>query len=118
MGQSLQPEPSGERSDGRKPAELAEKGSALEQGLCVIVDSFYRYAKGPPGAKALDQAAFQHLLRNELSRQLTNTEVQEAVARIFAKLDANQDQRISFEEYWQLITWICQVIRHRDYEQQ
>lgn len=37
----------------------------------MIVDSFYRYAEGPPGAKALDQVAFQNLLSNELSHQLT-----------------------------------------------
>ncbi|XP_039374429.1 protein S100-A16-like [Mauremys reevesii] len=117
MGQSLQPEPSGERSGGRKPAETAREGSELEHGLCVIVDSFYRYAEGPPGAKVLDQAAFQNLLSNELSHQLTNTEVEAAVMRTFEKLDANKDQKISFDEYWQLIAWICQVIRRRDYNE-
>ncbi|XP_044839597.1 protein S100-A16-like [Mauremys mutica] len=117
MGQSLQPEPSGERSGGRKPAETAREGSELEHGLCVIVDSFYRYAKGPPGVKALDQVAFQNLLSNELSHQLTNTEVEAAVMRTFEKLDANKGQKISFDEYWQLIAWICQVIRRRDYNE-
>ncbi|XP_077688928.1 protein S100-A16-like [Eretmochelys imbricata] len=117
MGQSLQPEPSGERSGGRKPAETAGEGSELERGLCVIVDSFYRYAEGPPGAKALDQVAFQNLLSNELSHQLTSTEDQQAALDLFKKVDANNDQKISFDEYWDLIVEICRVIRRSTYNE-
>ncbi|XP_032643813.1 protein S100-A16-like [Chelonoidis abingdonii] len=117
MGQSLQPEPSGERSGGRKLAEMAEEGSELERGLHAIVGSFYRYAEGPPGAKVLDQEAFQTLLSNELSHQLTNPEDQKAALDMFKMVDANNDQKISFDEYWDLIVEICRVIRRRHYNE-
>ncbi|XP_006260335.1 protein S100-A16 [Alligator mississippiensis] len=115
MGQNLQPEGPGDGSGGQKHSERSAEDSALEKGIYAIVDSFYKYAKGQAEAKALDQEAFQSLLSNELSHQLTNTEIKEAVKGMFDMLDANKDQKISFDEYWQLITWICQVIRHRDY---
>uniref|UniRef100_A0A8C3SEG8 Protein S100 n=1 Tax=Chelydra serpentina TaxID=8475 RepID=A0A8C3SEG8_CHESE len=97
---------------------MAGEGSELERGLCVIVDSFYRYAEGPPGAKALDQAAFQSLLSNELSHQLTvrpgyRHPKATGPSQLCQWLDANKDQKISFDEYWQLIAWICQVIRRQ-----
>ncbi|TFJ96153.1 fumarate hydratase [Platysternon megacephalum] len=117
MGQSLQPEPSGERSGGMKPAEMAEEGSGLERGLHAIVGSFYRYAKGSEGPKELDQAAFQTLLSKELSHQLTNPEDQEAALDMFKKVDANNDQKISFDEYWDLIVEICRVIRRSNYNE-
>nr|XP_005312617.1 protein S100-A16-like isoform X1 [Chrysemys picta bellii] len=117
MGQSLQPEPSGERSGGRKPGEMAEEGSELERGLHAIVGSFYRYAEGSEGPKELDQAAFQNLLRNELSHQLTNSEDQKAALDMFRKVDANNDQKISFDEYWDLIVEICRVIRRSNYNE-
>lgn len=37
----------------------------------------------------------------------------QAVAAIFAQLDANGDRRISFDEYWQLVAWLCHVLRQR-----
>ncbi|KAM9119839.1 protein S100-A16-like [Pangshura tecta] len=117
MGQSLQPEPSGERSGGRKPAEMAEEGSELERGLHAIVDSFYRYAEGSEGPKELDQAAFQTLLSNELSHQLTNSEDRKAALDMFKTVDANNDQKISFNEYWDLIVEICRVIRRSHYNE-
>ncbi|CAM4656746.1 unnamed protein product [Caretta caretta] len=114
MGQSLQPEPSGDRSGGRKPAEMEGEGSELERGLHAIVGSFYRYAEG---AKELDQAAFQTLLSNELSHQLTSPEDQQAALDLFKKVDANNDQKISFDEYWDLIVEICRVIRRSTYNE-
>ncbi|XP_068779923.1 protein S100-A16-like isoform X2 [Struthio camelus] len=91
--------------------------SPLEQGLHTVVDAFYSYAAAPgPGQPpSLSPGAFQQLLRHELSRQLTDTGASEAVTALFALLDANGDRRISFDEYWQLVAWICQVIRHRRY---
>ncbi|XP_075769588.1 protein S100-A16-like isoform X2 [Pelodiscus sinensis] len=117
MGQSLQRKPSGEKRDGREPGETAGEGSELERGLHAIVGSFYRYAEGPEGLKELDQAAFQRLLRNELSHQLTDTEHTEAALNMFQRVDANQDQKISFEEYWDLVTEICRVIQCRHYNE-
>ncbi|XP_074873465.1 protein S100-A16-like [Carettochelys insculpta] len=115
MGQSLQP--AGERSGGRQLSELAREGSELERGLQAVVDSFYRYAEDAEGLKQLDLAAFQTLLSNELSHQLTNTECKEAAVDLFNKVDADSDQKISFDEYWDLVAEICRVIRHRDYNE-
>lgn len=56
---------------GQKHSERSAEDSALEKGIYAIVDSFYKYAKGQAEAKALDQEAFQSLLSNELSHQLT-----------------------------------------------
>ncbi|TFJ96764.1 staphylococcal nuclease domain-containing protein 1 [Platysternon megacephalum] len=100
---------------GRKPAEMAGKDSELEKGLHAIVGSFYKYAKGPPGAKALDQAAFQKLLSNELSHQLTDVQSTEAGKDLLKKLDTDNNQLISFEEYWELVAFICYTIQRYSY---
>nr|XP_014428690.1 protein S100-B-like [Pelodiscus sinensis] len=89
--------------------------SELERGLHAIVDSFYRYAKGPPGQQALDQAAFQKLLRNELSHQLSDVQSTEAAKTLMQKLDADKNQLISFAEYWELVAYLCQTIQRYRY---
>uniref|UniRef100_A0A8C8VMK7 EF-hand domain-containing protein n=1 Tax=Pelusios castaneus TaxID=367368 RepID=A0A8C8VMK7_9SAUR len=94
---------------------MAGVDSELEKGLHAIVDSFYRYAKGPPGAKELDQIAFQKLLNNELSHQLTDVQSTEAGKNLLRKLDTDRNQHISFDEYWELITCVCQAIRRYHY---
>ncbi|CAM2101426.1 unnamed protein product [Caretta caretta] len=100
---------------GRKPAEMAGKDSELEKGLHAIVNTFYKYTKGPPGAKVLDQAAFQKLLSNELSHQLKEAQSTEAGKDLLKKMDTDNNQLISFEEYWELVTLICQAIERYNY---
>ncbi|KAH1183214.1 hypothetical protein KIL84_004706 [Mauremys mutica] len=100
---------------GRKPAEMAGKGSELEQGLHAVVGSFYKYAKEKGGAQVLDQAAFQKLLNNELSHQLTDVQSTEAGKELFKKLDTDKKQLLSFEEYWELVAYICQTIQRYSY---
>ncbi|XP_065504850.1 protein S100-A16-like isoform X1 [Caloenas nicobarica] len=114
MGQSQgadsAPEPS------VSPLSLCPGGpSPLERGLAALVGTFYQYARPPPGGgePSLDPPAFQRLLRVELGRQLTDTAQPQAVAAIFAQLDANGDRVISFDEYWQLVAWLCHVLRQR-----
>ncbi|XP_074023433.1 protein S100-A16-like [Numenius arquata] len=112
MGQSqggaTPPEASGNPPPGPSP---------LERGLHALVGTFYQYAGTPGGGRepVLDPPAFQRLLRRELGHQLTDTGQPEAVAAIFALLDANGDRVISFDEYWQLVAWLCHVLRHRHY---
>ncbi|XP_053908083.1 protein S100-A16-like [Cuculus canorus] len=91
--------------------------SPLERGLHAVVGTFYRYARVVPGGAepGLDPPTFQQLLRRELGHQLSNTGHPEAVAAIFSFLDANGDRVISFDEYWQLVAWLCHVLRHRHY---
>ncbi|CAM5099078.1 unnamed protein product [Natator depressus] len=100
---------------GRKPAEMAGKDSELEKGLHAIVDTFHKYTKGPPGAKVLDHAAFQKLLSNELSHQLKEAQSTEAGKDLLKKMDTDKNQLISFEEYWELVTLICQAIERYNY---
>ncbi|XP_063178084.1 WAS/WASL-interacting protein family member 1-like [Chroicocephalus ridibundus] len=91
--------------------------SPLERGLHAVVGTFYQYARAPGGGRepGLAPPDFQRLLRRELGHQLTDTGQPEAVAAIFALLDANGDRVISFAEYWQLVAWLCHVLRHRHY---
>ncbi|XP_034613481.1 uncharacterized protein LOC117870438 [Trachemys scripta elegans] len=100
---------------GRKPAETAGKDSELEKGLHAIVGSFYKYAKDKGGAQALDQAAFQKLLNNELRHQLTDVQSTEAGKDMLKKLDTDKNQLISFEEYWELVALICYTIKRYNY---
>lgn len=56
------------------PLSLSPGGpSPLEQGLAALVETFYQYARPPPGGgePSLDPPAFQRLLRVELGHQLT-----------------------------------------------
>ncbi|XP_074872905.1 protein S100-A16-like [Carettochelys insculpta] len=96
---------------------MAGKDSELEKGLHAIVDSFYRYAKGPPGKQGLDQAGFKQFLKNELSHQLTEVQSAEAVKNLLQKLDKDHNQLISFDEYWELIAFLCQTIQRYRYSQ-
>ncbi|XP_068265715.1 protein S100-A16-like [Nyctibius grandis] len=90
--------------------------SPLERGLHALVDTFYRYAQARGGGEpTLDPPAFQRLLHRELGHQLSDTGQPQAVAAIFKLLDVNKDRRISFDEYWQLVAWLCHVLRHRHY---
>ncbi|KAM9119672.1 LOW QUALITY PROTEIN: uncharacterized protein ACDP82_016003 [Pangshura tecta] len=100
---------------GKKLAERAGKCSELEQGLHAIVGSFYKYAKEKGGAQVLDQAAFQKLLSNELSHQLTGVQSTEAGKDLLKKMDTDNNQLISFEEYWQLVAFICHIIQRCSY---
>ncbi|XP_074875367.1 protein S100-A16-like [Buteo buteo] len=115
MGQSqggvTTPDPSGGPSPG------GQEASPLERGLHAVVGTFYQYARAPGGGQepSLDPPAFQRLLRHELGHQLSDTGQPQAVAAIFALLDANRDRRISFDEYWHLVAWLCHVLRHRHY---
>ncbi|KAM9166936.1 protein S100-A16-like [Mergus octosetaceus] len=99
------------------PVPPPEEASPLERGLHAVVGTFYQYAGAPGGGgePSLDPRAFQGLLRRELGHQLSDTGHPEAVAAVFALLDANGDRRISFAEYWQLVAWLCHVLRHRHY---
>ncbi|XP_062456984.1 protein S100-A16-like [Rhea pennata] len=117
QGSGAPPAPHSDGGDGGGRPGPPPGASPLERGLHAVVDAFYGYATVPaPGrAPSLSPGAFQRLLHRELSRQLTDTGASEAVAAVFALLDANGDRRISFDEYWQLVAWICQVIRHRRY---
>ncbi|XP_067399694.1 protein S100-A16-like [Emydura macquarii macquarii] len=92
---------------------MAGQDSALEKGLHAIVDSFYKYAKGPSGQKQLDGQAFQMLLKNELSHQLTNVQSTEAGKKLLKDLDVDNNKQLSFNEYWALIAQICQAISHK-----
>ncbi|XP_064330146.1 protein S100-A16-like [Phalacrocorax carbo] len=115
MGQSQGGVTTPEASGG--PSAGGRGPSPLERGLHAVVATFYQYARAPGGGReaSLDPPAFQRLLRHELGHQLTDTGQPEAVAAIFALLDANGDRRVSFEEYWQLVAWLCHVLRHRHY---
>ncbi|KAM6038237.1 protein S100-A9-like isoform 1-T2 [Chlamydotis macqueenii] len=115
MGQSQGGATAPERSG--DPSPRVQGPSPLEQGLHAVVGTFYQYAQAPGGGQepSLDPPAFQRLLRRELGHQLTDTGQPQAVAAIFALLDANRDRRISFDEYWQLVAWLCHVLRHRHY---
>ncbi|XP_052630854.1 translation initiation factor IF-2-like [Harpia harpyja] len=97
MGQSqggvTTPDPSG------GPPPGGQGPSPLERGLHAVVGTFYQYARAPGGGQepSLDPPAFQRLLRHELGHQLSDTGQPQAVAAIFALLDANRDRRVSFD---------------------
>ncbi|XP_078524476.1 protein S100-A16-like isoform X1 [Lissotriton helveticus] len=72
----------------------------------VLVKTFYQYA----GKKRMNRKEFQKMVSTELNHILSSTEDKEEVNELIRLIDANEDGKISFEEYWSLISLITDTL--------
>ncbi|XP_078524474.1 uncharacterized protein LOC144797646 isoform X2 [Lissotriton helveticus] len=93
-----------ERISARRKLRCDMASNHIDPGACisVLVNAFYQYA----GKKAFYQFARKRRL-NRKEFQKMGTEDSEKVNEFFTIYDANKDSKISFEEYWSLISSIA-----------
>lgn len=77
-----------------------------ELSISVLVKTFYQYA----GKRKMNRKEFQKMVGTELNHILTSTEDKEEVDGLIKLIDANEDGKISFEEYWSLISLITDTL--------
>ncbi|XP_063802789.1 protein S100-A16-like isoform X2 [Pseudophryne corroboree] len=82
---------------------MASGCSELESAIEVLVHNFYVYAKKKGKHDIMNKNEFHKMVTQELQHVLTNTHVKDAVDELIKKLDADEDRKISFDEYWTLI---------------
>ncbi|XP_078526885.1 protein S100-A16-like isoform X1 [Lissotriton helveticus] len=88
-------------------AAMASNCSDLERSIEVLVKNFYLYA----GKKEkMNRRDFRKMVGAELSHILTNTQSKEGADKLIKSLDANDDGKISFEEYWTLVSEIAKKL--------
>ncbi|XP_051728099.1 S100 calcium binding protein U [Ctenopharyngodon idella] len=68
------------------------------------------YLKSSKGKESLGGKEFQSLVKNQLKNILTGTEDNEAVKNMRQQLDNNQDGKVSFQEYMNLIGYLAQSV--------
>uniref|UniRef100_A0ABM5F3X5 Protein S100 n=2 Tax=Pogona vitticeps TaxID=103695 RepID=A0ABM5F3X5_9SAUR len=86
--------------------------SELEWAIQTLVKNYDKYA-GKRGCccckrrRGISKKGFRKMLSHELNHMLTDTKNKHAADKLICDLDENQDGRISFNEYWNLIGGIA-----------
>ncbi|KAI5607776.1 S100 calcium binding protein U, partial [Silurus asotus] len=81
--------------------------SNMEAAIKTVVTVFLKSAKGKENLGAKE---FQSLVKNQLKNILTDTENSEAIKDMRQGLDANQDGKVSFQEYMTLVGYMAQSV--------
>ncbi|XP_056124354.1 S100 calcium binding protein U [Rhinichthys klamathensis goyatoka] len=68
------------------------------------------YLKSAKGKENLGGKEFQSLVKNQLKNILTGSEDNEAVKNMRQDLDNNQDGKVGFQEYMNLIGYLAQAL--------
>ncbi|CAL8256407.1 unnamed protein product [Boreogadus saida] len=76
----------------------------MESAITKLVDVFKSYAGKD---KQLGRNEFLRLVRTELNNFITNADNKNAVKKLMDKFDKNNDGKISFEEYFMLVTQLA-----------
>ncbi|MCI4395569.1 hypothetical protein PGIGA_G00182130, partial [Pangasianodon gigas] len=84
----------------------------MEGAIKTVVTVFLKSAKGKENLGGKD---FQSLVKNQLKNILTDTESSEAIKNMRQGLDANQDGKVSFQEYMTLIGYLAQSVSQQRY---
>ncbi|XP_061109892.1 protein S100-A1-like [Conger conger] len=73
--------------------------SCLENAMQLMIQTFHKYS-GKEGDKfTLSRAELRELLTEELGHYLGNAQDKEAVDKVMADLDANNDGEVDFTEF-------------------
>ncbi|XP_062821079.1 protein S100-A16 isoform X2 [Anolis carolinensis] len=89
--------------------------SELEWAIQTLVKNYERYASRGcccccKRRQGITKKSFRKMLNHELNHMLTDTKNKQAADKLICDLDENQDGRISFHEYWNLIGGIASPI--------
>ncbi|KAJ1081027.1 hypothetical protein NDU88_001214 [Pleurodeles waltl] len=83
---------------------MASNCSDVERSIKVLVKNFYTYAGKND---KMNRSEFHKMVGKDLSHILTNPHSKQGVDDLIKKLDANDDGKISFEEYWTIVSEIA-----------
>ncbi|XP_063802795.1 protein S100-A16 [Pseudophryne corroboree] len=89
---------------------MASGCSELESAIEVLVRNFYVYAEKKGKQDKMNKKEFRKMVTQELQHVLTNTQNKEAANKLIQSLDADEDGKISFDEYWTLIGEIARKL--------
>nr|XP_043889454.1 protein S100-A1-like [Solea senegalensis] len=91
--------------------------SKLEIAMDTMTDMFFKYASHYGDHYKLDFLELKKLIQTELSQYVTNSWNSTRIGYIMDDLDKNMDGRVSFEEFFFLISQIimCRNPRFKDY---
>uniref|UniRef100_A0A8C2KVD4 EF-hand domain-containing protein n=1 Tax=Cyprinus carpio TaxID=7962 RepID=A0A8C2KVD4_CYPCA len=78
----------------------------MEAAIKTVVSVFLKSSKGKEN---LGGKEFQSLVKNQLKNILTGSEDNEAVKNMRQQLDNNQDGKVGFQEYMNLIGYLAQA---------
>ncbi|XP_018431107.1 PREDICTED: protein S100-A16-like [Nanorana parkeri] len=92
---------------------MATTSTNLESAIETVVRNFYTYAHKKGKEYKMNKADFHKMVEQELQHVLTNTENKEALKKLSKKFDADNDGKISFDEYWKLIGEIGRNLGHQ-----
>ncbi|KAK3551548.1 hypothetical protein QTP70_019816 [Hemibagrus guttatus] len=84
--------------------------SKLQQGMDMIIDTFYKYAGTDKDKSTLSKAELKELLTKELGEYfggLCNDP--EALNKILKDLDTNADGKVDFQEFITMLTCITMM---------
>ncbi|XP_034016381.1 S100 calcium binding protein U [Thalassophryne amazonica] len=79
----------------------------MEDAIKTVATVFVKSCKGKDG---LTESNFQNLVKNQLSNIMTNADSKTAVSNLRQELDADQDKKVSFEEYMKLIGYLANAL--------
>ncbi|XP_073677396.1 S100 calcium binding protein U [Garra rufa] len=79
----------------------------MEAAIKTVVSVFLKSSKGKEN---LGGKEFQSLVKSQLKNILTGSEDNEAVKNMRQQLDNNQDGKVSFQEYMNLIGYLAQAL--------
>lgn len=79
----------------------------MEAAIKTVVSVFLKSSKGKEN---LGGKEFQSLVKSQLKNILTGSEDNEAVKNMRQQLDNNQDGKVSFQEYMNLIGYLAQAV--------
>uniref|UniRef100_A0AAY5KN04 EF-hand domain-containing protein n=1 Tax=Esox lucius TaxID=8010 RepID=A0AAY5KN04_ESOLU len=83
------------------------KKAVMESAIQTVVSVFLKSAKGKENLGGND---FQKLVKNQLHNIMTDTDSSEAVKEMRKGLDANQDGKVSFDEYMTLVGYLATTL--------
>ncbi|KAM9294712.1 protein S100-A16 [Gastrophryne carolinensis] len=89
---------------------MASGCSELESAIEILVRNFYTYAEKKGKHDKMNKKEFRKMVTRELQHVLTNTQNKEAANKLIQSLDADEDGKISFDEYWTLIGEIARKL--------
>nr|XP_020462871.1 protein S100-A1-like [Monopterus albus] len=77
----------------------SENASTLESAMQLMIQTFHKYSGNEGDKYTLSKAELKEMLTTELGNYLGNVQDKEAVEKVMADLDSNNDGEVDFTEF-------------------
>ncbi|XP_029435265.1 protein S100-A13-like [Rhinatrema bivittatum] len=91
---------------------MAANATELENGIKVIVYTFFTYSQEEGKENTLTLTEFTKMVNQELPNIMKDAGPLDEKMKAF---DVNQDQELTFSEYWRLIGLLARDIKKENY---